>query len=46
VSEEDTNAVVEILKRIEAKLDEVAVNTRKVRDFRKADRAGRRCGGG
>jgi hypothetical protein len=37
VSEQDTRAVVEILKRIEAKLDEVAVSTRKVRDFRKAD---------
>jgi hypothetical protein len=37
MSEQDTRAVIEILKRVEAKLDEVAVSTRKVTDLRKAD---------
>jgi hypothetical protein len=32
VSEPDTRAVIEILKRVEAKLDEVAVSTRKIRN--------------
>ena len=35
MSEQDMRAVVETLKRVEAKLDEVTVSTRKVRDLRK-----------
>ena len=35
MGEQDMRAVVETLKRVEAKLDEVTVSTRKVRDLRK-----------
>ena len=42
MSEQDTQAVVETLKQVEASLDEVTVSTRKVRDLRKrTGRAGR-----
>ena len=37
MSDQDAGAVAETLRRIEAKLDLIAVDARKIREFRKAD---------